>query len=336
MNEALLSGPSAVVDADVGALNSVTVGDAAGNAALNVYPGAVLTAGSITVGSINNVSSYPSYYSHAAGDVTTAGDFIFGSNGAASQSFFSSGSLAVGGVLRLGSHASAGSSVLTLNGGGGSITAGAFEIGAAGTLVFDFLGGNSLKTLGSSGPITLLTGSTLSLTNASAVGPASYTLLSGDSLQGAFSSFSISGLPSQYEAVLEYDTVNGEVRLVVSEQSLSGFNQWTGSTDPPTSALLLKYAIGGAASPTAASEPSVTALDGAQLSLIAIVRTDDPGLSVTGEASNALSGWSSVGVTFTTVGISQAGVPAGAERRKYSVDRNGNTKLFLRLHATYP
>lgn len=336
MNEALLSGPSAIVDSDVGSVNSVTVGDAAGNAALNIYPGAVLTAGSITVGAINNASSFPSYYSHAAGDITTAGDFILGSNAAASQSFFSSGSLTVGGTLRLGSHASAGASVLTLNGGGGSITAGVVEIGAAGTLVFDFLGGNSLKTLKSSGPLTLLTGSSLSLTNAAAVGPATYTLLSGDSLQGTFSSFSIAGLPSQYQAAVEYDTVNGEVRLVVTEQSLSGFNQWSGTLDPPTSESLLKYAVGGATSPSAASERSETAVDGVQLSLIAIVRTDDPALVVTGEASTALNGWSSAGVTFTTVGINQAGVPAGAERRKYSVDRNGNPKLFLRLRVTYP
>jgi hypothetical protein len=336
MGNALISGKSAFITADVGMVSAVTVGNAAGNAALNIYTDAVLTAGSITVGSINNASSYPSYYSHAGGSVTTAGDFIFGSNGASSQSFFTSGSLTIGGALRLGSHASAGSSILTLNGGGGSITTGAVEIGAAGTLVFDFLGGNSLKTLQSSGPITLLAGSTLSLTNATAVGPATYTLLSGDSLQGTFSSFSIAGLPSQYQAAVEYDTVNGEVRLVVTEPSLSGFNQWSGTLDPPTNESLLKYAIGGAASSSAASEPSVTALDGAQLSVTATVRTDDPGLIVTGEASTALSGWSSAGVMSTTVGISQAGVPAGAERRKYSVNRNGSAKLFLRLRATYP
>ena len=336
MGNALISGKSAFITADVGMVSAVTVGNAAGNAALNIYTDAVLKAGSITVGSINNASSYPSYYSHAGGSVTTAGDFIFGSNGASSQSFFTSGSLTIGGALRLGSHASAGSSILTLNGGGGSITTGAVEIGAAGTLVFEFLGGNSLKTLQSTGPITLLAGSTLSLTNATAVGPATYTLLSGDSLQGTFSSFSIAGLPSQYQAAVEYDTVNGEVRLVVTEPSLSGFNQWSGTLDPPTNESLLKYAIGGAASSSAASEPSVTALDGAQLSVIATVRTDDPGLIVTGEASAALSGWSSAGVMSTTVGISQAGVPAGAERRKYSVNRNGNAKLFLRLRATYP
>lgn len=335
MNTALLSGKTAFITADVGTVSAVTVGDAAANAALNINSDAVLTAGSIAVGSTNNINSYPSYYSHSAGGVSTTGDFIFGSNGAPSQSFFSSGSLAIGGTLRLGSHASAGASVLELRGGGGSITAGAVEIGSAGTLVFDFLGGNSLKTLAASGPLSLLAGSTLSLTNAAAVGPATYILLSGDSLVGTFTTFSIAGLPSQYQAAIEYDTVNGEVRLVVSAQSQSGFNQWSGTIDPPTNELLLKYAIGGAASPAASGEPIVSELDGTKLSLIAIVRTNDPALTVTGEASPALSGWSSTGVTFTTDGISQTGVPAGAERRKYSVDRNANSTLFLRLRMTY-
>lgn len=336
LNKALISGKSAFIDAGVGTVSAVTVGNSAGNAALNIYPDASLTAGSITVGSVNNASSYPNYYSHAAGSIATTGDFIFGSNGASSQSFFSSGSLAIGGTLRLGSHASAGASVLELRGGGGSISAGSVEIGAAGTLVFDFLGGNSLKTLMSNGSINLLAGSALSLANASSVGPATYVLLRGDSLQGTFSSFSIAGLPSQYQAAIEYDTVAGEVRVVVSAQDLPGFNQWSGTSAPPTAGLLLKYTIGGATSPSLPGEPSQSALDAAKLSLIAIVRTDDPALTVIGEASTTLGGWSSAGVTFTTSGISQTGVPAGAERRKYSVDRNGNYRLFLRLRATYP
>ena len=335
MHNALLSGKSATINADAGMVSSVVVGDAFGNAALNIDSNAVLTAGSLTVGSINNASGHPSYYSQAAGSVTTTGDFILGSNGAASESFFSSGALTVRGTLRLGSHASAGASVLTLNGGGGSVTAGAVEVGSAGALAFDFLGGNSLKTVQSNGGINLLQGSVLSVKNANVVGPATYTLLNGDSLQGTFGSFSITGLPSQYQAAIEYDNMSGDVNLVISPQALSGFDQWSGTSSPPTPELILKYAVGGAADPSASSETSVLALDGAKFSLIAIVRTDDPALTVTGEASTSLSGWSSTGVSFTAAGISQSGVPLGAERRKYSVDRNGNERLFMRLHATY-
>jgi hypothetical protein len=188
----------------------------------------------------------------------------------------------------------------------------------------------------SNGSINLLAGSALSLVNASAVSPATYVLLSGDSLQGTFSSFSITGLPSQYQAALEYDIVAGEVRLVVSAQDLSGLSRWSGSSAPPTAELLLKYGIGGAATPTSPSESSQPALAGATFSLIAIIRTDDPSLIVVGEASTALGSWSSGGVTSTTAGVSQTGVPVGAERRKYSVNRNGNNKLFLRLQAIYP
>jgi hypothetical protein len=101
-----------------------------------------------------------------------------------------------------------------------------------------------------------------------------------------------------------------------------------------TSELLLKYAVGGAVSPMAASESTITVLDGNKLTLTAVVRTNDPDLSIVGEAGVDLTSWSSSGVSVAP-SANQASVPEGCQRRIYSVDRaNSPSRQFLRLKVT--
>ena len=98
--------------------------------------------------------------------------------------------------------------------------------------------------------------------------------------------------------------------------------------------LWLKYAVGGASSPTGLSEKTVTVLDSNKLSLTAVIRTNDLSLSVLGEAGVDLSSWSSIGVSVAP-SASQDGVPDGSQRRIYSVDRtNSPSRQFLRLRVT--
>jgi len=98
--------------------------------------------------------------------------------------------------------------------------------------------------------------------------------------------------------------------------------------------LLLKYAVGGALSPTGSSENTVTVLDSNKLSLTAVVRTNDLSLSVVGEVGVDLGIWRTNGVSHTP-SASQASVPEGCERRIYSVDRtNSPSRQFLRLRVT--
>ncbi|MDX2082360.1 MAG: lamin tail domain-containing protein [Terrimicrobiaceae bacterium] len=132
------------------------------------------------------------------------------------------------------------------------------------------------------------------------------------------------------------DTANYDsVTLQVSLNVLSGdyeFSEWSGG-QPLTAALLEKFAIGGAASPSGVSQAPVTAVEGPNLTITAIVRTNNSGLTVTGEATGNLAGsWTSTGVTSTTAGVSQVGVPDGTERRKFSVPISGN-RTFIRLRA---
>ena len=212
------SGRWTVVSSDVGSVKSLTVGDAVAEGALNVYPGGVLNVlspGGVSVTVAGPAQPYPGYYSHSAGDVTTQGDFAVGDNGLAGDAFFSSGSLVVGGGLRVGSVTGSLSSVFRLNGGGGSISADALEVGAAGTIEFNFLGGNSLKTLGVTNLADLQTGSTLVISNAGAVGAATYTLIDGASLSGAFTNVELRGFNGSSFPSVTHDPGSGNVLLVV-------------------------------------------------------------------------------------------------------------------------
>ena len=110
------------------------------------------------------------------------------------------------------------------------------------------------------------------------------------------------------------------------------YGRWLG-TVLPTSELLLKYAIGGASSPTGSSENTVTVLDGNKLSLTAVVRTNDTNMTIVGEAGADLSVWRTNGVSH--IPSANQVVPEGCQRRIYSVDRtNSPSRQFLRLKVT--
>ena len=104
-----------------------------------------------------------------------------------------------------------------------------------------------------------------------------------------------------------------------------------------TPELLMKYAIGGATSPSAPGERSETKLEGTVLSLTAIVRKDDT-LTIIVQAVSNLGDYgtpnSIVPVVGSAVGVSQDGVPAGCERQKFTMDAGSARQAFLRMSVT--
>lgn len=107
------------------------------------------------------------------------------------------------------------------------------------------------------------------------------------------------------------------------------------SNAPVTSELVGKYAIGGAASVSGASESPVMEAQANSLSLTAMVRKDDPKLAVGAEwVTDLAAGWSTNGVSSTTNGLAQPADP-GLERRKFTVPYDPTTepRKFLRLKA---
>jgi hypothetical protein len=233
--ESVLIRGTLVVDS-AEAASYVSVGDAAANAAFNMYAGGSLTLGqsgiSMMVGGAANGAGYPSYYSHFDGTLTTAGDFILGANGAGVEAFLNGGLIDVGGTIRLGSYQSSGASIFKMNGGAGTIDALGLEIGSMGTLVFDFMGGNSIKTINvnEAGDLSIRAGATLTIQGAAAVAPHTYTLIQGGNLLGVFDQVNFAGFPASVVPRIWYDAAAREVKLVVEavdnvSGSISGFSK---------------------------------------------------------------------------------------------------------------
>ena len=123
--------------------------------------------------------------------------------------------------------------------------------------------------------------------------------------------------------------------VVVLDAGVSSFTAWSGSADRSLT-LILQYAIGGAFGPRSTNAESITtAFADSQISITAVVRTNDPKLSVFATATTDLSHgiWSTNGVTMTNA-VDQSGVPSGTTRQIFSISSRTNTSQFLRLEAT--
>jgi hypothetical protein len=96
-------------------------------------------------------------------------------------------------------------------------------------------------------------------------------------------------------------------------------------------ANLLRYAMGANSASASVVKP-VSSLDASNLSITAIVRINDPKVSIVGQSATDLAAWSAtpIGGVRTT---DQTGAVAGeTERQVFSVPRGGS-KTFLRLRA---
>jgi hypothetical protein len=116
---------------------------------------------------------------------------------------------------------------------------------------------------------------------------------------------------------------------------VSSFNEWTGGGVPMTPGLLTKYAVGGATNPAGSGEAPRSVLAGQSFTLTAIVRTNDPTLTVTGQSSTTLGTWTNLPINpLGTPSGNQAGVSYGCERRDFSISTGPEPKIFLRLEIT--
>jgi len=100
---------------------------------------------------------------------------------------------------------------------------------------------------------------------------------------------------------------------------------------------LMRYALGGNAPNDSVAKPS-SSVAGEYLVITAIVRTDNPKLTVVGEAVADLDNYASGTLVEEVEGVvaaDQDGVPEGCMRRTFSVAIEGSvTKKFLRLKAS--
>jgi Bacterial TSP3 repeat len=194
----------------------------------------------------------------------------------------------------------------------------------------------------------------LSSNDATAGDTHTYSLVAGvgDTDNGTFN---ISGNSLRASAVFDFETRSSysvrvrstdssgnsfEKAFVISVTDVvegTNFTSWSGGSAETNSANLLKYAIGGASNLTATDGTApVTSVTSSNLSITAIVRTDDPKLEVVGETVTNLTGtWSTSTVTVSGAaeGVSQSNVGSGLERKTFSVERGSDTRKFLRIKS---
>ena len=99
---------------------------------------------------------------------------------------------------------------------------------------------------------------------------------------------------------------------------------------------LMRYALGGNAPGDSVAKP-VSLVTGGYLVITAIVRTDDPNLTVVGEAVTDLENYTSGNSVVEVPGVDAAdqdGVPVGCKLRTFSVEKGSDAKKFLRLKAS--
>ena len=177
-----------------------------------------------------------------------------------------------------------------------------------------------------------LSGGTASVTGTFAWTDSSITPSVGTSSQG------VTFTPAD---VANYNTATTTVSVTVASSGPT-FESTFGGVNPTNVApnglsYLMNYAFGGDSS-NAPALPSQDLSDSTKLTLVAIVRTNDTNVTVVGEAVGNLADYSNrsniVSVQGTTNGVSQAYLPAGCERRKFSVDQSTAERKFLRLKAT--
>jgi large exoprotein involved in heme utilization and adhesion len=170
------------------------------------------------------------------------------------------------------------------------------------------------------------------------------TLTSSDSAVATITSgntLNIVGVGTATLTATQTGDGNYEAAMPVSVSltvSAGGFSSWNGESATMTSALLLKYALGGASSSMGVSEATTSSLGSSTFTMTAVVRTDDSlKLSIVPKATTSLSATWDYPVTTTgkNDGVSQAGVGTGWERKVFTVSRASNTKIFMKIEVSY-
>jgi hypothetical protein len=151
----------------------------------------------------------------------------------------------------------------------------------------------------------------------------------------------ITGIPSEsgvLNVTISASNAGGtDIKTLVITVVASGstFTSWAGGA-PLNSTNLLKYAIGGATSPTATNGLAPTsALTNNTLSITAAVRTNDANLTTLGYAiTNLVAGtWATNGVTMTP-SQNQGSAPEGCQMQIFSTPSGSDAAKFLRLQST--
>ena len=176
----------------------------------------------------------------------------------------------------------------------------------------------------------LLSSSTLSGGTASVAGTFAWTTSSA--VVNSTASYPVTFTPTDGA---NYNTASSTASVTANPAGTT-FGSWSGNA-VVTQDLVSKYAFGAADKNSAAQKLS-SSITSTTLSLIAVVRTDDPThLVITPKSVSSLSGtWSATeSIISVDNAADQTGLGTGLVRRIYSVERGIDSKRFLKLEAVY-
>jgi autotransporter-associated beta strand protein len=158
-----------------------------------------------------------------------------------------------------------------------------------------------------------------------------YAVLTGPVAAASFASNSVTGLGGKTATM----TNSPNLAVIVSGGATNNYATWLNG-QPTNSANQIAYAVGGASSPMATNGiPSVTTLTSSNLSITAIVRTNDPNLTVLGQSIlNLATGIWITNDVSKSISTNQAGLPANTQRQIFSTPLGSDGKKFLRLNTT--
>jgi len=176
----------------------------------------------------------------------------------------------------------------------------------------------------------LLSSSTLSGGTASVAGAFAWTTSS--TVVNATASYPVTFTPTDGA---NYNTASSTASVTANPAGTT-FGSWSGNA-VVTQDLVSRYAF-GAADKNSTAQKLISSITSTTLSLIAVVRTDDPThLVITPKSVNRLSGtWSATDSIISVVNAAdQAGLGTGLVRKVYSVERGIDSNRFLKLEAVY-
>jgi hypothetical protein len=192
-------------------------------------------------------------------------------------------------------------------------------------------GGTLSVTDTNSGYVARITRDQVIMEFASApAGPVSTFQILPSSLQDGTTSISATGLSANQQ--ISFDPSTSIATVVTAAGPTDPYELWAQGS-PLTSETLLRYALGGASSPSANDgQPTSVRRSGYDLVLSVVVRANDPTLTYQPQISGDLTSnsWTNTNAPYQ-LPISQ-GVPENFERREYSVPA-ANSRLFLRIQV---
>ena len=129
--------------------------------------------------------------------------------------------------------------------------------------------------------------------------------------------------------------------VVISVTNVIEYSDFFGSSSPTADdngdgiSNLMAYALGAASPSSAVLLPALNTTDSTKLTITALIRINDPKISVVGEYGTTLGTWQTASPIAGVDSSDQTGAVVGVTKRKdFSVDRGTDPKKFLHLKAT--